>query len=252
MAGDSPVSSDFSQYIDTISQETLAVVNRGEIEDAFKDFLGDLSSSPRNPPQFFGIGGGVASGKNTLLRRLQEGEHLPSGAFVHDPDEVMIRLPPYKKALADGNLEAARSTFEEPAFEIAMAMLKCALDRKMDVIYMRTFSADTIEDDLKAVRDKGYQLAEMHGIFGQSGAIAYRIDRRKETDERTVPLDSAIAKTQAFAGNFKKCAALFEKSYLWDNRQKPMGVVFEDGQWKSHEAKEYFETIGTSIAPQRA
>ena len=203
------------KYVNNLSQETRMLIPEDEIIAMFNGALNNTAST--NPPIFIGIGGGVAAGKNTLLRKLQAENLIPENIYIHDPDDVMVKLPSYQIYLAENGAQEAQKIFDKPALEIAEAMLKYAIDNKKDIIYMRTFAAVNILEQLEQVKNAGYKLTEFHAVFADKDLIEQRLQERERQEQRSFPLNAAIGRTVKFASNFLPCSNFFEKTYKWQN-----------------------------------
>lgn len=204
--------------MDYLSEKTTALISQKEIEDLFARSFNNLPS--QNHPEFFGIAGGTAAGKSTLFKKLKIDGQLPTDAYLHDPDEVMLALSLYQKTFKEKGAVIAQQLFDAPALDIAEAMLKYALSNRKNIIYMRTFAADTIFDQLETVQNQGYRLTTLHGVFANLELIKERILHRTIADGRTFPLDTAILRTQKFMENFPQCATFFEKTLKWENNDQ--------------------------------
>jgi predicted ABC-type ATPase len=206
------------EYVNNLSQKTKTLIPEAEIIAMFNGVLNNTASS--NPPIFIGIGGGVAAGKNTLLRKLQADKSVPENIYIHDPDDVMVKLPSYQKYLAEHGAQEAQKIFDKPALEIAEAMLKYAIDNKKDIIYMRTFAAQNILEQLEQVKNAGYKLTEFHAVFADKDLIEQRLQERERQEQRSFPLNEAIERTEKFSANFLPCSDFFEKTYKWQNNDE--------------------------------
>lgn len=111
-----------TNYIASLSEETRNLIPEAEIKKVFEEGFENTNSS--SPPKFFGIGGGVAAGKNTLLKKLQTDNLLPRNVYIHDPDAVMLSLDSYQEALKERGAIEAQKLFDQPALEIAESMLR--------------------------------------------------------------------------------------------------------------------------------
>ncbi len=118
----------------------------------YDTFLEGLT--PSESPFLYAIGGGPASGKTTLRNQC----HF-SNVHLHDMDEIVVRLPEYKRDCVLLGLEAAFDKWFPTAREIADTMAEFALANRYSILYDRTCAAERSYYDILRASQLGYRVS---------------------------------------------------------------------------------------------
>jgi predicted ABC-type ATPase len=214
-----------SMDIDHISEEiirklpetTIALIDKNTIKSIVEASFSTVEATG-TPPQCFGICGGVAAGKTSLRKLLLAEGALPTTAFIHDPDDVMMQIPEYKRMVAHAQSQEAQKKFDPPALEIAEALLDYAIKLKVPILYERTFAnQEKTLERLQDIKDSGYQNRALYGVFTSPSLIKVRLKNREIETGRYFPDDEALDRTKKIAQNWDSCSNMFDRSYLYAN-----------------------------------
>jgi predicted ABC-type ATPase len=140
-----------------VYDESRRALHQKIVEDA----LAGLPS--QESPHVLFMGGGYASGKGTLRRRLASEGKVPEHALTLDPDEIKAQLPEFQHMAKEGDPEANLATYEE-AWDIAQHLQREAMKRKVNMVVdgLSNTSPEDMLNRVKAFKDAGYGRAEAH------------------------------------------------------------------------------------------
>ena len=124
------------------------------------------------------MGGGGASGKGSVLKRLQESGDVPSQGFVHiDADSIKGVLPQYLDALELKDYRAAMIVHEESS-EIANKMIARSVGERKNLILDRTMGdPDKGVRMIKNLQEEGYEVQIVGVTVDVSEALIRALER---------------------------------------------------------------------------
>ncbi|MEE6258877.1 zeta toxin family protein [Plantactinospora sonchi] len=189
---------------------------------AFRQGLIDKALANATPPEdgrpvLYLMGGGVASGKSTVLHMLQESGQVPKEnvAFL-SPDEFKEPIPEYKLVIAAGDSMASSAVQSESGIMFGTARDE-AIRRGVNIICDVTLSNPSggLRTIQKAI-DAGYEV-RLYGVTADvASAVVRNADRAAETG-RYVPIDVLLKAHQGFSEGFRAYADAVDHAELWDN-----------------------------------
>ena len=186
-----------------------------------------LKAPSGNPTVVF-TGGGYASGKGGVVKRLKAQGEWPQDALLLDPDLIKAELPEFQLA-AMNDPEANLRVYSE-AWDIAQEAMKQAQQRKLNVVVdgITDTGADEVAQRVKSFTDKGYTNPRIIYVSRPTDtAIAAAQKRAKKaktpSDRRMIPevIMRAVhrdvsATIPGVMANAKKMGA---EVSVWDNNQ---------------------------------
>ena len=190
-----------------------------------KDYL----KPPKNgKPTVIFTGGGYASGKGGVVKRLKAKGEWPDDAMLLDPDLIKAELPEFQLA-AMNDPEANLRVYSE-AWDIAQEAMKEAQDRGLNTVVdgITDTGADEVAQRVKSFTDKGYVNPRIIYVSRPTDtAIAASQKRAKKaktpSDRRMIPevIMRAVhrdvsATIPGVMANAKKMGA---EVSVWDNNQ---------------------------------
>ncbi len=147
--------------------------------------------TPQENPFVKVIAGSPGSGKTTKRREIHA---QLTNVYLHDMDEVLIRLSGYQRDLEKYGNKKAFEKWMPIARDIADWLVQHAFQEKYSVLYDRTCGADGTYRDLLRAKESGYHI-HMTG-FCIDPNIAYdRILAREKEAGRTVSRSSFLRST---------------------------------------------------------
>jgi predicted ABC-type ATPase len=206
-------------HIDTPERQAL---REQLVEEHFADAQPRALGEGERPIAFV-MGGGGASGKGTILHKLQESGVVPEKGAVHiDPDRIktggdgITGIPEYQAMHGRGDGRAAAVVHEESS-AIAKGVLNRAIAGKYDVVLDRTLG-DKAKGmaELQALKDAGYEV-RLFGVTLDPKTAVQRAVKRAQRSGRYVPLGRLLKAHKGFAGAFEDYARLADESFLYDN-----------------------------------
>ena len=229
------------EIISKQSEAITALIDKNTIKNIVKASFSTVVAT-NNPPQCFGICGGVAAGKTSLRKRLLAEGVLPETVFIHDPDDVMMQIPAYKSMVDHAQSREAQKRFDLPALEIAETLLDYAIKLRVPIIYERTFAdQEKTLERLKNIKDSGYQHQLLYGVFIPLQLIKARLKNREIKTGRYFPDDEAIERTKKFVQNWNSCSELFDHCYLYANYNsgEKLKLIYTKSQNKEYKIDEF-------------
>jgi predicted ABC-type ATPase len=171
------------------------------------------------------MGGGGASGKGTVLKKLQEDGIIPEKGFVHiDPDNVKLKIDEYKALSKQGDYRAASVVHGESS-DIAKALQVAATDKKLNMIIDKTLGKE--EKALKLIqdlKDSGYDVRLVGVTIDPSEALV-RAQIRYFSSGRLVPPKMIIKAHKGFNAAFPAYAKKVDLAFLYDNTIKVVEIA---------------------------
>ena len=189
---------------------------------AFRQGLIDKALANATPPEdgrpvLYLMGGGVASGKSTVLQMLQESGEVPKEnvAFL-SPDEFKKPIPEYKLVIAAGDSMASSAVQSESGIMFGTARDE-AIQHGVNIICDVTLGNPS--GGLRTIQkgiDAGYEV-RLYGVTADAAsAVVRNADRAAETG-RYVPTDVLLKAHQGFSEGFRAYAEAVDHAELWDN-----------------------------------
>jgi len=166
------------------------------------------------------MGGGGASGKGTVLKKLQKDGVISKKGFVHiDPDDVKLNIDEYKEISKKGDYRAASVVHGESS-DVAKALQVAATDKKLNMIIDKTLGKQ--EKALKLIqdlKDSGYDV-RMVGVTIDPSEALVRALTRYYGSGRLVPPKMIIKAHKGFNAAFPAYAKKVDSALLFDNTIK--------------------------------
>lgn len=192
------------------------------VDEHFTDAAPRLLAEGERPIAWV-MGGGGASGKGTLVKRLKADGEIPErGAVEIDPDRIktggdgVSGIPEYAALRARGDGRAAAVVHEESS-QVAKTVLARAIEGKFDLVLDRTLG-DQAKGlaELQALKNAGYEV-RLFGVTVDPRAALQRAHARAEKSGRHVPPGRLLEAHKGFAGAFEEYARLADSADLFDN-----------------------------------
>lgn len=183
----------------------------------YTDFvIGDVVSQAE--PRLIVIGGGLGCGKNTLLFLKQQDRSLPTSYIIHEPDEVMARLPAFQlQSTLDPQEAFAR--WELFARNIANELTHFAFHNRFHHVYIRSLSlVDSLETLYQAKHEWGYFL-ETHIVQCSLSKALERIKLREQVQSRHIDSHVIESRYKQLEQNLPYIKKLSDQFEIWDNEQ---------------------------------
>ena len=216
-------------------------------------FAGKAPATGR--PVAFVMGGGGASGKGTILRRLREMGQVGDEFVTLDPDSFKVGdkaegwggIPEYWDIVGRGDARAAGVVHKESSLIYKQALAR-AVGGKFNVVLDRTLgSPATALKELQDLKAAGYEIRLIGITVKPETAIKRAVKRAGGKEMRYVPLRDLLAAHKGFAQGFDTYAALADSAVLFDNDvaqgadAKPLAVKGEDGALRVVDERGYNE-----------
>lgn len=169
-------------------------------------------------PTIYAIAGGPAAGKTTFVAQSLHNNLLPTSAFLHDCDAVMVSLPGYQKQLATEHDPAkAWADWQLIAREIAEQQLAEKIAAKEDVIYDRSCALENSLTFLKdLVENQGYSL-KMYVLYVPLAVAHDRATKREIDSQRHVPPKIITERHVIISQLWLDYMQLATEAYILDN-----------------------------------
>lgn len=163
------------------------------------------------------MGGGGASGKGTILKRLTKLGAVSDEGVVHvDPDAIKERLPEYKQIVERGDSRAAATVHEESS-TIAKRVVAEALAKKTDIVLDRTMADEAKAlKEIRALKEAGYEV-RLFGVTVDPFSAIRRADKRAKRSGRYVPPKELLKAHRGFSGAFETLAKEVDSARLFNN-----------------------------------
>lgn len=209
---------------------------RKQLHQNIKEMMvGKIESVPEGQqPEAIVTMGGPASGKSTLVRKINESSNF-SGVVV-DPDFIKEQLPEYKAGIAGGWKNAAKMVHAESS-TIAEEVRKEALAKRANIVLDTTGANE--KKFLKRIQElkaAGYKIRLVMSFLDKDTALM-RARKRAEETGRYVPDEIVLGVAEEAPKNFAKAAALADEAHLFDNSSRePVLLYQKDGD--SHKVHE--------------
>lgn len=229
--------------------------------------LEGVKPSGKNPPVYINHGGGPASGKSSVTKRMPG---YPKVRSYADRDTeppgaaVLIEGDEYKKAMPDWGQpdmnKTAGYTHEESSI-IAKAVADAAMDRGLDVVLDGTgdSSAKKMNGKIDDYKARGYRVEGLYVTVPASEAMVRTLER-SYAEGRYLSLNTLMDNHHAVTrtvGDVGDGGALehYDKFDLWDTNvpfgQEPHpivlnGEVVDEARWRSFQDKTTIEDLQTA------
>jgi len=163
------------------------------------------------------MGGGTASGKGTVLKKVQAEGVIPEKGFVHaDPDLAKKKLDEFNRLSNLGDHRAASVVHRESS-DIINELIKQAIKGKKNLIIDKTLGnkkkALKLINKLKA---DGYDVRLVGVTIDPSEALVRSLTRYFGSG-RLVEVGSSLKRHKGFNANFEKYAKEVDEALLFDN-----------------------------------
>lgn len=190
------------------------------IEDRF------AGKAPAMPGQqiAYVMGGGGASGKGTLLKRLKKAgiidedyvELDPDSFKTGDPEKGWGGIPEFWQIDAEGDSRAAAVTHEESSM-LNKRAVKRGVDGGYNLVLDQTMGTpDKGRKVLQMLKDAGYEVRLFGVTVAPETAVQRAVDRAKGPERRYVPLDHLLAAHKGFSEGFESYAEMADYAALVD------------------------------------
>jgi predicted ABC-type ATPase len=212
-------------------------------EDAIDEIIKDAGDPPPGEkPLLIFMGGGSASGKSTLRKKLLLPALKRSGrdVAVVDADDIKERfIPEYKGEFAKADPDGAAYRSHEESSDIADAAIDTLFDQGKNFIYDGTMKSPAkYKSMIKKAREKGYEVQIM--IADVSLPVAYKRNlSRYQKEGRYVPKPIINQSHGAIPTSFDDLKDLVDDYALFDtNRGRP--ALFHSKEYTHHERLQQF------------
>jgi len=190
-----------------------------------KELAKGATAADGEKPIVWLMGGGGASGKGTVLKKLRKDGTIPEEGFVHvDPDKVKAALPEYKDLSRLGDYRSASVVHKESS-DVARSLIDKAIDAKKNLIIDKTLGkqekALALIDELK---DKGYDV-RLVGVTVDPSEALVRALTRYFGSGRLVPSNAILKAHKGFNANFETYAKAVDDALLYDNTRKAVEIA---------------------------
>lgn len=192
-------------------------------------FAGKAPASGR--PVAIVLGGGGASGKGTLKKRLRDVGVFDDGFVDLDPDVFKTGderkgwggIPEYRQIVEAGDSRAAAVVHEESSEILFRPAVARAIAGRYNVVLDRTLG-DPAKGlaELRRLKDAGYEVKLVGVTADPVTAIKRAAERAKGKDKRYVPILELLKAHKGFARAWELYAALVDSAVLYDN-EVPQG-----------------------------
>jgi predicted ABC-type ATPase len=212
-----------SERADTASQHTVDGVytaNRASLHASLiAECLDDLPSQDRPVAVLFA--GGPASGKSTLVDRLQ----LPPNAARIDVDAFRQRLPEFAELVAEGSPEAGPLTHRE-ASQIAKAATVAAIHLRLNLVIDAVGGNERgqFSGKIQALLRAGYRVVVCYATLPVETAEQRERQRFADTG-RGVPASVLREKHAATSRGFQDVERLPVEIAVYETSQKEPRLV---------------------------
>ncbi|HPH64487.1 MAG TPA: zeta toxin family protein [Kofleriaceae bacterium] len=167
-------------------------------------------------PKLFLMGGGGASGKGYVGKRLQAKHVLPDAGAVHiDPDGIKSMIPEYGKIQATGDSRAASVVHEESS-ALSKRVLAEAYSHRFDIV-MDVTLGNTGKGlaMIQAAHVAGYEVM-LIGVTTDPALAVTRAAERAKKERRYVPTEDLLKAHRGFSEGFEAYARSVDEAFLFD------------------------------------
>lgn len=217
---------------DLLLRPTNTIPGRQSLHDQIEEeFFKDIGPIPTDrKPIVYIMGGGAASGKGTVVRRLRESGDFPEQGQVPaiDADEIKLLIPEYKAILNRGDSRAADITHEESS-ELARKFEERSLNERRDLIVDRTLGSkdqEKIARQIQKFKDQDYTV-RIIGVSVDTQEAVVRAESRATQNGRFVPISRLMSAHKEFSRNHALYAEIADHFVLYNNMGKIPSVMAE-------------------------
>jgi predicted ABC-type ATPase len=189
------------------------------LKDLYVAFLQDLTSQKK--PLLIAIGGGPGSGKTTFRKQLQNLKNV----HLHDMDEVMVRLPGWKK---DFILFGPKKAFENwwpTAREISELLVRFAIESRYSILYDRSCGAEGSYLDILRAKQKGYRIS-FTGLYVEKETALKRAWKREKEEGRGMTEAIVNEYRSRFSALWPYYLLLADEIALFDTEKETPRLIF--------------------------
>lgn len=194
-------------------------MTRGEMRQELEDryFRNAVPASADRKPIAYVMGGGGASGKGTIKKKLRkEGVIQAADAVDIDPDELKLDIPEFN-ALAKAGDSRGASVVHEESSTIAKRIKDRAMKGRYDIILDVTLGDPAKGMKyLQDLKDAGYEV-RLFGVSVQPEAAVIRAMIRAERTRRFVPIHHLLHAHKGFVSTFERYAEIADEARLYEN-----------------------------------
>ena len=168
-------------------------------------------------PEIILMGGGGASGKGTILSKLQDDGEVAKDGWVHiDPDEVKKALPEYKKIQDAGDYRAAGVVHAESS-HVGDLMRDLAIKERRNVIIDKVMGQEAKGLALiQKFKDAGYKVRLIGVTIDPEEALFRALERYYGTGRLPLPEHLVLAH-KGFNEAYPAYAKVVDEALIYDN-----------------------------------
>lgn len=189
------------------------------LKDLYATFLQDLT--PQEKPFLLAIGGGPGSGKTTFRKQLQDIKNL----HLHDMDEVMVRLPGWKKDLALLGPKKAFENWWPTAREISELLVRFAIESRYSILYDRSCGAEGSYLDILRAKQRGYRIS-FTGLYVDKEIVLKRTMKREKEEGRGMTEAIVNEYRSRFSALWPYYLLLADEIALFDTEKETPKLIF--------------------------
>ena len=174
-------------------------------------------------------GGGGASGKGTVLKKLQKEGVIKEKGFVHiDADEIKKKIPEYNKINDSGDYRGAAVVHKESSYVSKELIRQATAQRKNMIIDKTLGNPEKALKMIKTLKAKGYDVRLLGVTIDPSEALIRALERFYGSG-RLVPANRILKAHKGFNANFEQYAKAVDGAFLYDNSVKPTKIYKSKG-----------------------
>lgn len=184
-----------------------------------------ITAADGEKPIVWLMGGGGASGKGTILKKLRKDGVIPEKGFVHvDPDEVKASLPEYKELSNLGDYRAASVVHKESS-DVAKNLVAAAIKEKKNIIIDKTLGKpEKALALINKLKSEGYDV-RLTGVTVDPSEALVRALTRYFGSGRLVQASAILRAHKGFNANFETYAKAVDDALLYDNTGKAVEIA---------------------------
>lgn len=229
------------------------VLTRGAMRARIVDdhFEGVSPAPAGRSPIAYVMGGGGASGKGTVKRKLQGRGQIPSSGVVElDPDDIKGMIPEYVALQKAGDSRGAAVVHEESS-DLGKRVKARAIQGRYDIVLDVTLGDQAKgEKYLRELKDAGYEVRLFGVTIQPEVAVARAMVRARETG-RYVPMGHLLAAHKGFNSAVESYSALADSAVVFDTTDGQKIVAEKKGGGLEKSAG-YNEVEKRSLINERA
>ena len=186
--------------------------------------------SPQEKPEFVLMGGGLASGKSTIIAKGVV--KLPDKHVEINADEIKVQIPEYAAMVKHKDFRAGSYAHEESSY-VSKQVMANALANKFHAVLDGSGNGSFagLEKKIVAARVAGYKVRAEYVTVDVETAVARNYERGKRTGRlppETLLRENHAAVSRIFPEAVRR--GLFDEARLWDTGEKePVLVVSTKG-----------------------